>query len=193
MNREEALLYLSLDQDVDLEDIYDERLYELRQFFILNVPTSKVFNAKIDVLEKIQKAYTVLGGKTKSELFSKVEILDYSTDVVRDLVHRFHENTSKLKTSAISASTVPDLISVANQMVENMRLYAACWRVELPVSVSDVRITQPSDSVDLLIELERLGKAGFNETREISELNSESLVYKEAIRLSLWNKLEGNV
>jgi hypothetical protein len=193
MDKEEALLHLPLDQHDDLEDIYDERLYDLRQFFILNVPTSKVFNAKIVLLEKIQSAYAVLGGGTKNAPVSKVEMLDYSTDVVRDLVRIFHENSSKLKTSAIGASTVPELISVANRMLENMRSYASCWKLELPVSALGIKITQPSDSVELLIELERLNKSGFSKTGEISQLNSESLVYKEAIRLSLWNKLERNV
>ena len=193
MTREDALLYLPIESDDELDDVYDERLHEFQRFFISNVPVSRLFNAKIETLKKIHRAYEVLANEKIDAEFAPYEMLSYTTDNLYDLVVQFQNNQNNLRQGIVMSESVLELIDVAQQMLENMRSYAACWKVGFNETLPDIRVTHPIDEVGLLIELEELNKTNSLAMKDVVNLDSTSLVYKEAIRLSLWRKLEGNV
>lgn len=192
MNYEDALIYLPLEDGKDVEDVYEERLFELRMFFLARVPVSKVFNAKIELLKKIEEAYKLLSNDHADSDYSPVNLKAYDSELLLDLVSTFQQNTSLLKGEIVRCSSAKMLIFLVSQMLENMRNYARKWDLNLPLEASEIRVTVAPDEVGLLLEIEHMKSDGIISLRDLVKLNSNSLLYREAIRLSLWNKLEGN-
>ena len=193
MTKEEALIYLPVSDGVDLEDVYDERMFSFREFFISSVPTTALYSAKISQLKMIHKAYEILADEKIAADFSELELLPYTEENIFDLVIAFQKNNSSFKYQVMMSESMLDLIDLAEQMLINMKNYALCWRLDLKLEGVDVKVTQPTDELELLKELELLHKDGRATLAEIPKLNSKSCVFKEAIRLSLWRKLEGHV
>ena len=61
---------MPIDEEADLQEIYDEKLFELKQFFLNRFPMSKLINARLAKFLKEEKAFTVLGGEGDDDEFS---------------------------------------------------------------------------------------------------------------------------
>jgi len=62
----QAKIYFSnFENEDELDDLFEDEVFKIKQFLISNFPTSKVFKAKLDKLKKLESAYTVLGGSQK--------------------------------------------------------------------------------------------------------------------------------
>ena len=64
MTLSEAKIYFPIDSD-DLEmedvlDLYDERLFEFKQFFLSKAIVKKVFLAKLEKLKKFEEAFSLI-------------------------------------------------------------------------------------------------------------------------------------
>ncbi len=57
------LVLLPVNDDNSLQDLYDEKLFEFKQFFSRQLPTTKLFYAKLKKLKQITEAYLELGGE----------------------------------------------------------------------------------------------------------------------------------
>ncbi|MDX2361127.1 MAG: hypothetical protein QNK23_09990 [Crocinitomicaceae bacterium] len=193
MTREEALLYLPISGIEELDDVYDEILHEFRTFFISKVPTTSLFSSKIERLNKMHLAYEVLAEEKIEAEFHEVELLSFATDNLFDLVIAYQQNQSNLKREVMLSESVLELKIIAKQLIENMKLYALGWEDVSYDKNTEVKVSQSIDEVELLVELERLHKEERAVLSEVPKLNSDSYVYKEAIRLSLWRKLERHV
>ena len=72
MTNKEALLFFPLTKESEIEDLYEELLFEYKQFFINKFPLKKVFEAKEKKMLQMQKAYIHLGGKYSSFLSNSI-------------------------------------------------------------------------------------------------------------------------
>ena len=193
MTKKDALIYFPVEDVEELNDAYSDYLFEFQQFFVSRVPVTRLFNSKIEKLVNIRKAYELLRGGVSERCQVQVELRPFNIDDVYGLVTRFQENQNKLRHELMMAKSITNLIIVVRQLLENMGEYAASWSDVLIEDRVDVRITHPVDEVELLMELEQLNKGARIRMEDIKNLDSTSLVYKEAIRLSLWRKLEMHV
>ena len=192
MDFEDALIYLPLEEGKSVEEVYDERLFELRMFFLTHVPIPKVFNAKIELLGKIEKAYNLLSKERRLVEIAPLSLKAYDSELLFDLVSTFQQNMSLLKSAIAISSSASALILLVSKTLGTMRDYARKWEVnELP-QVFDIRVSVAPDEIELLLEIEQLKSDGIVSVHDIDKLNSKSLIYQEAIRLSLWTKMDGN-
>ena len=62
MTIEEANIYLPQEEGLDPIDVYESKLFELKQFLTSHFPISKVVKAKINRITLLNDAYLALGG-----------------------------------------------------------------------------------------------------------------------------------
>lgn len=192
MTLEEAQLYLPLEDIDDLDNVYEDRLFEMMRFLLSNVPVSKVTEAKIQLMRKIHQAYEFYAKEEINDHFDPIELIPYDAQNLFDLTVDYQRNLTLLRNKLVPISSFLEMIVLAEQFLQNMREYAACWDMEHLEIPNDIRITRPEDEVELLIELERLSKEGELTMKDVFTLPLENPVRREAIRLSLWHKREVN-
>jgi len=192
MTLEEARLYLPLEDLVELDEIFEDRLFEMTRFLLSTVPVTKVIEAKIELMRKIHHAYELYAEEEINDRFERIELAPYDTRNLFDLTKIYQLNLSLLRKRISNSDSFLELMVAAEQLLQNMRDYAACWHMEHLEVPDDIRITRPEDEVQLLIELERLSKDGELMLEDLSKLPVENKVRREAIRLSLWHKREVN-
>lgn len=86
MNRELALLTLGCtDDDHDeIQNCFDEKLFEIKQFLLGNTPIKKVFQLKLEKLHKLFDAFNFLISKTISSI--PIERVEVKANTLDDLL-----------------------------------------------------------------------------------------------------------
>lgn len=188
MTIEEALVFLPVHVGEELLEVYEARVFTMQQFFLKQVPVSRLFRAKKERMLLEQEAYGILGGVVDDTILQCPEIRLANSDSLLEVVRVFHENRSRLNAALMRANSMEQLFLLSDLLLENMRNYALSMAVT--GEVEGVKITKPEDEMELLSELKVLESKGKMNREVISELDSENCVRKEAIRLSLWLKME---
>ena len=99
MTEAEALIYFPNGR-VELEDVFSEKLFEIKQFLLSRFPNSKIFQGRIEKLRSFQDAFEVLGGtlmKKNSEGYS----FDVTLSSVRKTVTDYTIARNALKMSLL--------------------------------------------------------------------------------------------
>lgn len=193
MIKEDALLYFPLNEDVDIDDLYDDLLFEQKQFLSNRMPISKVFNARILRLKKIDEAYTFLGGNNKISKGISIELLLLENNSIQETYQTFQQNLNRIKLEMFNAKSIADLLNVIELLFKNQ--FAFAQKFETPEISIDVQpiISKEPDAMEI-IEAIRIAKTnGITQFKELSQLPSDNILVQEANRLSLWLKLEQNV
>ena len=192
MTVESAKLVLALSEEEVLEDVFESKLFEFKNFFINNLPTSKLFEAKFKKIRQLAEAFRVLGGE-EVKAGSNVENILIVSDKVYEIVIAQQAVVTKTKLKVFSSRNSADLIFFATQMIENLKRFAENWYVESLIGNQDVKMSDVPDQMQLLKALKAFNEEGKSTFSEILTLPDDNLLMKESIRLSLWLKFEGNV
>lgn len=192
MEKADALLYLNLDEGQEPEEAYEDQIFKFKQFFLSNVPTTKTFNAKRNRLEKIHDAYVSLSGIKDSFDCEKPELKSYESNEIAKTFRTFQENNNRIKLKISSSTNAKCLIQYAQFLIENLSRYAKLWEMNLKHSGETILITKESDSIEMLKAINTFHDQGYKTFDEIVKLESDNIVYRESIRLSLWLKMEND-
>jgi len=187
------LIFLPVNEDHSLQDLYDEKLFEYRQFFSRQLPTTKLFSAKLKKLKQITEAFVLLGGEENNiESFSMVE-QSYESIDVKDVVSMFQSDRNELKLRMNNGQSYNAIESSAMQMIENYKRYAQCWLLKSIPENHQIKLSEEIDEMSLLEGVKEFNESGKTSFDELNSLSMDNVLYKEAIRLSLWLKFEENV
>ena len=192
MTKEEALIYLPLDEYNDLEDLYDEKLFELKQFFLNRFPMSKLVNARLSKFEKVEEAFAVLGGRvSKESREGNIELPEF--DNLHDVYIWYNHEKNTLRLHLSSSRSCTEVRAV---LVEYLRLtihYAKFWEVSLEEGDSEgVKIGTEPNPMDIQAALKELSEIEKLDSQYILTLPNENSLKSEAKRLSLWLNFESN-
>jgi hypothetical protein len=188
MTRNEALLHLPVAEGSTLEEVFDEKLFYWKNFFVNRFPVTKLYERKVQQLRLLQVAYEVLEGASEG---SGVEITP-NTSFPSELApafHHFAEERNALKVGLFRARTATDVIEIANALVELTRAYARVWEVD-DISTDGVVVSKEVDPMDLLAALKDAERKGVRRSADILNLPEGHAVRNEAKRLSLWLKMD---
>lgn len=188
MTSEEALLYLSIGE-LDPEEAYEVRVFEMRQFFLKQVPVSRLYRTKIQRMLLEQEAFEALGVKSFTADFELPVLMQANSSSLLDLVRSYQRNSSHIKSALVRASSLAQLMDLSKSLLENMRNYGEGMACSDENGVQP-KLTQAVDEMDVLAEVQRLAKEAMDRIECISQLDSDNPVRKEANRLSLWLKME---
>ena len=190
MTHEEALLYFPIMNGAEIDDLYENRVFELQQFFLKQVPLSRLYRAKIKRMRLEHQAYLELGGICESNPMDLPDLITTLSPYLLEVTRVYQTNLSQLKSTVIRVSTLIQLETVSTLFIANMENYARAFHYSEKSSV--VRVTQPEDELKLLQELILLDQEERITFAQISNLNMNSHVRREANRLSLWLEMEAD-
>jgi hypothetical protein len=192
MTKEDALLYFPFEEGDDIDDLYDQLLFEQKQFLASQVPISKVVNSRINRLEKIEDAYIFFGGVIENNSNQSIELPNYETDSIEVNYNRFQHNKNTLKLSLFNAMNTSEVEHVVKLKFENYFAFAEKWpRIE--PSLRRPIISKEPDAMEIIEEIKNLKSKGIVNFSELLQLDEDNVLVQEAIRLSLWMNLEKNV
>lgn len=109
MTKEDALLYFPYNNEIDIDDLYDELLFEQKQFLSNRMPISKVFNSRIARLKKIDEAFVFFGGKNEAAL-DELKLLVYDNDSIYESYQVFQKNLNQVRPSIKAACSYFSII-----------------------------------------------------------------------------------
>lgn len=192
MTIDEAKIYLPIDQDEELVDCYELKLFELKQFLSSNFPVTKVVNSKLKRLEKLDEAFITLGGVFKDSVATNVEgkIKGESLDQIH-ASYTYERN--RLRMLIMNSRNGSELRLILMVYLDLIRQYAVHWKGEYQ-GQDKVVVSKEPDVMELqkaIAEFKAEGKASFEEMKNSDE--SKNILVGESKRLSLWLKLDANV
>lgn len=196
MNREQACQLLALPvQDFispqDLEEAYEQLVFEFKQFFSSKVPLDKLFASRLQKLTNIHDAYLFLGG-SEAEKKGVLSVTDTFRGPIEAVFNDYQLEKSHLKRSLLQAVSALNVVLFAEALLELEKNYASCW-YHAPLVDETVLVSKEPDPMDVLTSIKMYALNGgtlFAQLRN-QENNPPELLLHEMKRLSLLFKKYG--
>lgn len=189
VEKAEAKLYLQETDDLAIEDAYEIKLFEWKNFFVHRFPVTKLYASKIIQLERVVEAYTVLSGVS-----AKVSPRTIEVDFPKNLKEAFSLYTierNRLKTEMFACTSGEGLIQIVKGLLQLTQAYALVWANDFELT-EEVRVSQEPDAMAFMEALNDGKSKGVNNIEDVLKLPQDHLVRSEAKRLSLWTKMDNN-
>ena len=188
----EAQILLKADNKEDAIESFEDERFVIKQFFVSKLPTTKLFTSRIKKLKKYSEAYqTLLDKKEVHEDYNPITF-EYNIEDVKACVNQIQIIDSEIKLKLMSAKNSQEIIFFAEQLIENYKQFAAHWRLTPILEENDIKLSNVPDPMELVVAINDFNSSGQSTFEELKQLPSTNLLKKEAIRLSLWLKFEGN-
>jgi hypothetical protein len=196
MTKSEALLFFPFDEsEEEIEEVYENLLFEYKLFFQSKVPIRKVFSSKIQKLKKMHAAFLVLGGHVES---SSLELdLKLKNGSMLDVFNQYQRLRNSIKVQLLSVENAVELEKTVKQYLLLEEVYRNYWpQIELDGG-EQISISVEPDSMSLLKALKELegeqicdfSQLNSKSTEKI-ENNSLNIILMETKRLSLLRKMD---
>ena len=196
MTKSEALLFFPFDKsEEELEEVYENLLFEYKLFFQSKVPIRKVFNSKIQKLKKMHEAFLILGGQIESAIFELD--LKLTNGSMLDVFNQYQRLRNSIKVQLLSVENAVELEKTVKQYLLLEEVYRNYWpKIELDGG-EQISISVEPDSMSLLKALKELERGQIcdfsqlhSKSAEKIENNSLNIILMEAKRLSLLRKMD---
>lgn len=183
MTVEEAQRIIQLDSYEDIEDAFDFKLFELKQFLLSKVPFEQTYKSRFSQIEKLSNAFGLLGLEIENE---ESEPEDYSGSKL-DLISLFDAHQDFMKRWKLSIGKATGLMQLESLMQNRLQEYK--WFAESWISLSD-RVNDEDPDVKASVEMDPMDL--YNALKETEgEYDGSELLLKETKRLNLWLKING--
>lgn len=184
MSPEELALYFPYSPDDDLEELYEDRLFEYKQFFATRAVIPKVFKARLAKLQKMEDAYLQLAGLEEVATVSCLEIT-FPTNAL-DAFNLFEREKGIRKIRLLKANSGSEIKTAVECLIDLYHSFYQCW---LPISdKAEVIVGKEVDSMDVLNALRQESEKGLQTFQELLQTQNE-LLRNEMKRVSLWLEL----
>lgn len=193
MNREDALLYFPYEEEDDLNDLFEERLFEFKQKLMTIAPSRKLFDIQLSRFSKISDAYLYLSDTVDSNDVVEFSLIHFE-DELAIAWKAYNESKNQLKLLLNRSESLNEIRQLVNLMLENMIRFTAPFELlNLKEDVNSVLLSKEPDPMEISAAIQKFNEAGFHKISEIKQLDSNNILFQEAIRLSLWSKKEKHV
>lgn len=192
MVKSEALSYLGITHEADLEARRNELLFETKQFFTKQPLIRQVFERKLEKIRLQQKAFSLFGlMENESEGIKSMPFVEGS-----NLIEQFnHSQLQKAKFySAIYNSTgYNGLINNVQELLNFYDDFLFLW--EWPFeSQEDIIIGKEEDAMQLLVDLKKLRAIGVYTMNELIQKHDScpETLKRELVRMNKLKKRNAN-
>ncbi|MCR9173663.1 MAG: hypothetical protein NXI10_14270 [bacterium] len=182
MTESEALLFLGIEDVEELEDTYEAKVFEWKNFFVNRFPVPKLFQSKIKQIQKLEAAYQCLGGESDNTEPISIDLAFGTT--FKEVFHQYSERRAALKARLFRANSASELVQIAQSLVDLTLAYARCWDVE-SLNKTGVVVSKEPDPMDLLEAINAAEARGVHNKSKIEDLPENHLLLNEVKRLSL--------
>lgn len=170
----------------DFEEVYEEKVFEIKQFFVSQIIHPKLFKSRLKKLQSLNEAFEKLGGELVS-LESQKLIVSGSTIV--EVFDDYQKKLGELKRDLMLTADGQRIYSVVNQMIDLTYDYAIKWSVSNIECDNLTKLSEKFDPMDLFNATRKAKEENIIEFRQLAEIDRHNLLYREAKRLNLWTKM----
>ncbi len=191
MTPEEARLFFPYTEDDDLSDLYDERLFEHKQFFLSKTPIRKVFESRLEKLAQMEKAYRIIANEPLSgNNEPSVEPVDFPDNLLAafNLWEQLKGNSKQQIMLSRTASELRENVLRYLQIVDDYRIK---WYTEQEIDAEITQLSKDEDPMEVLQAIRSFEEEGGVNFQDILKMNTNSFLLKEMKRLSLLVKNYG--
>ena len=191
MTVKEALLFFPHNQEDDLLDLYEERLFEYKQFFISKPPIEKVFLAKEKKMMQMHDAFILFQG----DEINKIEEIQKNTyafsENILESFNYYQRIKNQIKNAITNSKSAIELSIYSMELIFIHYSYSEKWIILDDLNKQNILISiEPDPKYILKSILEFNSKGGFL----FEDLNTKrnilpEMLINEAKRLSLCRKL----
>ncbi len=180
-------LFFPHNEGDDLEERYEELLFEDKQFFTTKAVVSKVFRARIEKMKKREEAFRSLTSSTISENYEPIQLSFEKTSDLHQNYLNFQKDRALLMQQLYRAKECQTVIDMIEHLLNRYVAYLVPWQMNRKEETAGVIISKEPDPTDLYNALKAFSEAGGKNVNEIQTLfyNGKSLLETESKRLSL--------
>ena len=190
MTINEARIFLNADAFDDLEDAYEQLLFDQKQYFLLKPCIPKVFESKIEKLNRYQKAAEVLGLETENTegINQQIQLAEIS---ILDFYRSYIDQLNGIRKMISQATCFSKLKELAAYRLNLFREYASKWPLFEAFKEGQLLSSEP-EPVAFFQDLKQLESDGISTFASLVESGETVgiLVKKESTRLYSLHKLK---
>lgn len=193
MTPQEAKIFLPHDDFEELEDVYEQKLFEAKQFFLSKFPISKVIDGRIKKLALIEQAWEVLSNEKHSQETPSEDFAFSNTQNLSQIWNEYQQARNSIKLKLQQTNDVLSVGKMAKSQVNVVR--SLCLKLELlpsPEGENSLLIGKEPDPMDIHFDLQGWKENGVEEVHQMDGITEDSPLGIELKRLSLWLKIESN-
>lgn len=152
MTQQEAKLFLKTEDLDDVQDRWEEELFEIKRFLLTSTPIPKVFESKLARLKKYHEAYEVLSGiKTEQENGVIEEGLFTFSDDVEEAFHELYKWRTHYKKAIHTTDNVCEIEKIIKQWLKLEGKYLFKWELAESIHIPEAVIqSKEPDPMELL-------------------------------------------
>ena len=151
MTEKEIELYFPYNKEDNIYDLYEERLFEQKQFFLTKPIISRVFNAKVEKLKKFEIAFRKLSNQNLSSIKTKNEqffVFTKEEKSILNVYNQYQNIKNQFKLLILKANNSIEIIELIEEILEVTREYLSLWpKVDVE---EDVIISKEPNPMDIL-------------------------------------------
>lgn len=197
MTREEALIYLPLEDEEELDDLYGEKLFECKQFLINRFPIGKLIKSRMDKCMKVEEAFVALGGSVKQFTIENSSLnrhfwasIEPSFPSLPAAFDWYHAERNALKLRLNQAQSAREMNAHLQDLLAITKVYARHWHVNLTPSDPNPVLSQEPDPMELQAAFKQFSSADDLTIETLENLTDDHFLKQEAKRLTFWLKSE---
>lgn len=188
MTKTEALHEFQLDNafdEDDLIDLYEEKIFEFKQYFLSKTPIFKLFESKLYKLEKIGNAYILLTNSNVEFTETKLEFNGSQAEILANYLH-FQEEKNRIKTKISNSENAFELVSWVKNLLELEKMNAQQWfsEIEIDANILVSKEPNPMEILEGIKIYQQNGGFNFDQLKKL-ENNPPEILIQEMKRLSL--------
>lgn len=191
MTREEALIYLPIDDESDAQDVYEEKLFELKGFFLSRFPMSKLIQSRLSKFAKVEEAFVSLGGRAPKAKEQPEKVYPLF-DSIHSLYKWYNVEKNSIRLQLTSARSHQEVLDVLSQYLQITKHYAKYWQISNIEEDSSIKIGVEPNPMGIQSALAELSENEKLDSTYILTLPDNNCLKSEAKRLSLWLNFEIN-
>lgn len=188
MTKTEALHEFQLEDNFDeddLIDLYDEKIFDFKQYFLSKTPIFKLFESKLSKLEKIGNAYHLLTNINLEFTETKLEFNSSQPEILANYLH-FQEEKNRIKTKISNSENAFELISWVKNLLELEKMNSQHWfsQLEIDANILVSKEPNPMEILEGIKIFNQNGGTNFDQLKKL-ENNPPEILIQEMKRLSL--------
>lgn len=189
MTKEEAYLFFPVADEDDLQEVYEDRLFEYKQFFLTKPPVKRVFLARLEKLKKMDEAYRRLADLEESPTQAEDTDFPIFSDRILDAFSEFERLKGVQKQRIMQAKDAAVLEIEVRHLLELVSRYQQKWFREFPDE--QLNVSNEPDAMELLSNIRSFEQEGGMYFDDITRLKSNAYLLNEMKRVSLLLKKFG--
>lgn len=191
MTENELKIFFPFEDNDDLDELFEERLFEYKQFFIHKTVIPKVFDAKIEKLIKMDLAFNIIKNNIKEQEIIQATIKN-PFEIEKNILNVFNDfqiEKNNIKKKLYQSQSAYDLIQHVRTLLLLTKFYLDKW-IDVPIE-KEIVISKEPDPMELLKAIQEFNlKGGFNFADILEKSNiCPDLLIIESKRLSLQRNL----